>query len=464
MLFASLTFLFFFLPVTLFIYYVVPKKWRNICLLIFNLVFYGWGEPVFLIVIAISTCSNYIFGGMIARNMHHPVAKKRWAVLAVSFSLGLLVIFKYANFLDGALKAIPLFSFLPDISIPLPLGISFYTFHVISYIVDIYRGDSPPQKSLIKFAVYISLFPQMIAGPIARYKQMQHQLGSRKFKRVQFSDGVRLLLLGLGKKVLIANQMGQLFNALRNLGGQAGMVGAWAAAVAYALQIYFDFGGYTDMARGLGKMFGFELPQNFNSPYAAKSVTDFWRRWHMSLSFWFRDYVYIPLGGSRVGLLKTVRNLFIVWVLTGFWHGANWNFLLWGLYYFILLTVEKVALRPVIEKAPFGLGHIYTILTFLIGWTLFAFEDFGSMGRQLAMMFGGGTFASGQDLRLILSYLPLMCIGALGCLPVWKQLYRRIRGLRWQLVAESIVGLAALGLCTASLISQSYNPFLYFRF
>lgn len=465
MVFASLTFLFGFLPAALLIYYAAPRRFRNAALLLLNLVFYGWGEPVFLLVMAFSTVFNYIIGLLLEHARGREKRRRRLAAVAIAVDLSLLVLFKYTGFFDGVLRSLPGLSFLPEISLPLPLGISFYTFHVISYIVDVTRGDAPAQKSLLLFGMYISLFPQMIAGPITRYKQMQPQLAVRRATREQFHDGAALILVGLAKKVLIANQMGRLWDTLRDAGGSAGVLGAWAGAVAFALQIYFDFGGYSDMARGLGKLFGFELPVNFNYPYIARSVTDFWRRWHMTLSGWFRDYVYIPLGGSRQGMAVTIRNLLVVWSLTGFWHGANWNYLLWGVYYFALLALEKLFLRPLLERAPAAVGHVYTVLTFLVGWMLFANENFGVMGARLALLFGfGRPLPDGACAAAVLSYLPLMLAGTAGCLPVVKVLAEKAAGGRFRPFFECAACAACLALCTASLLSQSYNPFLYFRF
>lgn len=464
MVFASLTFLFVFLPAALVLYYLVPRRFRNAALLCLNLIFYGWGEPVFLLVMAFSTLVNYGFGRLIAVSGENRLRRKHLAGAAIAIDIGLLALFKYTGFFTDVIRSLPGFSFLPQIVLPLPLGISFYTFHVISYIVDITRGDAPVQKSLLKFGMYISLFPQMIAGPITRYKQMESQLGRRVMTAEKFREGVVLILVGLAKKVLLANEMGKLWDTLKAAGSSAGVVGAWAGAAAFALQIYFDFGGYTDMARGLGKLFGFELPVNFNYPYAARSVTDFWRRWHMTLSGWFRDYVYIPLGGSREGKAVTVRNLFIVWGLTGFWHGANWNFLLWGLYYAVLLTLEKMVFRPWLERAPAALAHLYAVLSFLFGWMIFANENFGVMGARLTLMLGfGRLLPDASSLAVLVSYLPLMAVGVFGCFPTAKTLWNRLT-MRFRAPAECVACAVCLALCTASLLAQSYNPFLYFRF
>lgn len=446
------------------IYYLVPKRLRNFAMLVLNLVFYGWGEPVFLLVMAFSTLVNYAAGRLIALAGENQKKRRRLAAAAITVDIAMLVFFKYTAFFTDVVRSLPFFSFLPQLMLPLPLGISFYTFHVISYIIDITRGDAPVQKSLLKFSMYISLFPQMIAGPITRYKQMESQLSERAVSAEKLHEGIVLILVGLAKKVLIANEMGKLWDTLKAAGPSAGVVGAWVGAAAFSLQIYFDFGGYSDMARGLGKLFGFELPVNFQYPYSARSVTDFWRRWHMTLSIWFRDYVYIPLGGSRRSKAVTIRNLFIVWGLTGFWHGANWNFLLWGLYYAVLLTIEKMLLRPWLERCPAALAHIYAILSFLFGWMIFANEDFGMMGARLKLMLGFGQILPGAAaLSSIISYLPLLIVGVVGCLPLaatlWAKLSPKLRA-----PAECAACVICMALCSASLISQSYNPFLYFRF
>lgn len=465
MVFASLTFLFGFLPLALLVYYAVPLRLRNGVLLLLNLIFYGWGEPILILVMLFSTAVNGAFGLFLEKAKEKEKRRKALAAAAISIDLSLLIFFKYTGLFTGALQSIPFLSFLPQISVPLPLGISFYTFHVISYIVDVYRGDAPAQKNPLLFGMYISLFPQMIAGPITRYKQMQSQLAERRVTRSQFHDGVALIVVGLVKKVLLANQMGKLWDVLRDAGSSAGLLGAWAGTVAYALQIYFDFGGYTDMARGLGKLFGFELPINFNYPYTARSVTDFWRRWHMTLSGWFQDYVYIPLGGSRKGTAVTLRNLLIVWCLTGFWHGASWNFLLWGFYYFVLLAVEKLFLLPILERAPAPLAHGYAVLTFLFGWMLFANAKFGVMSARLALMCGfGRVLPDAAVSATLISYLPLLAVGIVGCLPVVKKLAGRAASFRLRVPMECAGCVIAVTLCTASLLSQSYNPFLYFRF
>lgn len=458
--FASLTFLYFFLPAVLLGYYVLPRGWRNGFLLLSNLVFYAWGEPSFLLVILATTGINFCA----ARWMQvRPEHKKRWAVLAIAVDLGLLVIFKYADFLLDILRPVFFWTELPHLEISLPLGISFYTFQVLSYILDVYRGDVRPQDSLVRFSTYMTLFPQLIAGPIVRYRDLADQLGARSQSLARFAGGVRLLLVGLAKKVLLANQMGALWEALKANPEQIGIVGAWVGAAAFTLQIYFDFSGYSDMARGLGKLFAFELPINFDYPYVSRSITEFWRRWHISLGTWFRDYVYFPLGGSRRGAAKTVRNLLVVWTLTGLWHGASWNFVLWGLYYFVLLTLEKLGLGAWLNRAPRAVAHFYTMLCVTFGWVLFAFDKFDALGQYICCMFTGGVLGAHARV-LLLAYLPLMAVAVVAALPIGKHLFDRIRTGKPACVVEWFSGGAVLLLCTAALVAQSYNPFLYFRF
>ena len=459
--FASLTFLYFFLPAVLAGYYVLPHRWRNGFLLLANLVFYAWGEPSFLIVILATTVINFYAAKRMQKN---PDYKKTWAIVAILFDLALLIIFKYAGFLLATLRPIAFWTDLPHIEISLPLGISFYTFQVLSYIIDVYRGEVHSQDSLVRFSTYMTLFPQLIAGPIVRYRDLADQLGVRQQNLDRFAGGIRLLLVGLAKKVLIANQMGALWETFKAFPTEIGVLGAWVGAAAFTLQIYFDFSGYSDMARGLGKLFAFELPINFDYPYISKSITEFWRRWHISLGTWFRDYVYFTLGGSRCSTIKTVRNLLVVWALTGLWHGASWNFVLWGLYYFALLVLEKLWLGAWLRKAPGCIAHCYTMICVTFGWVLFAFDQFDELGQYIACMFSGNKLLGTHALTLVLSYLPLMIIAVIAALPIGKRIFDRFRTGRSAAVVECLSGGAVILLCTAALVAQSYNPFLYFRF
>lgn len=465
MYFSSLLFLFLFLPTVLLIYYVLPRKLKNSFLLISDLIFYGWGEPVFILIMPVSILTNYIFGILIEKHRANEHLAKMFVVLSVVISLGLLCIFKYTGFFADMLRYIPVFSDLPKVSIALPIGISFYTFQTMSYTIDVYRGDTKAQKNLIDFSTYVSFFPQLIAGPIVRYRDVAVQLKERKETIEKFAHGIRRFTIGLAKKVLIANQMGFLWDTLRPDAAANGIAGAWMGIIAFSLQIYFDFSGYSDMAIGLGKMFGFDFIENFDYPYISKSITEFWRRWHMSLSSWFRDYVYIPLGGNRCKVPRHIFNLFVVWGLTGFWHGANFNFILWGLYYFMLLVLEKYIYGKYLAKLPGVLQHIYSLLFIISGWALFYFEDFSQLFSYIGYMFtASGGFIGHDACVTILSYAPILVVSILACLPVWKNIYAKFKNRKWMGVIEIVLCLVILVMCTMALTSESYNPFLYFRF
>lgn len=463
MVFSSLTFLFFYLPVVLGVYYALPRKFRNAALFIVNLVFYGWGEPKYIWVMVATTLVNYACGLLIERFRENRRLCRFFLLLSVGASLGFLVYFKYFNFFVQSLQGMGLFSAFSPEQVTLPIGISFYTFQALSYTVDVYRDDTKAQKNPIVFGTYISLFPQLIAGPIVRYKDVERQLISRRESVAMFARGIELLIIGLGKKVLLANQMGVLWDGLLAMDDR-GALGAWVGVLAYAFQIYFDFSGYSDMARGLGKMFGFEFMVNFNYPYISKSITEFWRRWHISLSTWFRDYVYIPLGGSRKGSGRTILNLFVVWFLTGFWHGASYNFILWGLYFFVFLMLEKFVYGKLLEKLPAVFRHIYAMLIVLFGWLLFYFENMAELGGYLKSMFQLGSPLGRDAGTLILSFLPLLFIACIASTPLVSTLAGRVQNRKWfgaVRIAACVIGLITV---TAVLVSSSYNPFLYFRF
>lgn len=465
MYFSSLIFLFLYLPLVLGGYYLLPRRYRNFFLFLVNLVFYGWGEPRLIFLMLFSMVSSWGFGWMIEKYRERERTARALLIVSVAVSLGMLGFFKYSNFLLDMFRMIPGLSGLPALDVTLPIGISFYTFQTMSYAIDVYRRDTRAQRSLVTYGTYVAFFPQLIAGPIVRYRDVEIQLENRRENAAQFADGIRLFVVGLAKKVLLANQMGVLWDTLRAAGAEGGLVGVWMGAAAFMLQIYFDFAGYSDMARGLGKMFGFEFLINFDYPYTARSITDFWRRWHISLSTWFRDYVYIPLGGNRKGRGRTIFNLLAVWLLTGLWHGASFNFVLWGLYYFVLLAMEKLFLGRLLDRCPGVARHVYTLFFVLIGWVIFYFEDFGQMAGYLGMMFSpGGVLVGAQARGAVLSYLPLMAAGVLACLPVWKNWYAGIREKGGVWILEAAVCMGVLLLCTAALVSQSYNPFLYFRF
>lgn len=457
MLFSSNVFLFAFLPVVLLLYYISPRKLRNPVLLLWSLVFYGWGEPVYLFLMIGTILLNYMFGAIIHSRHSRNLSAKLALGLGVAANLLVLGFFKYAGFLLGMLPFIPK-GILPEIS--LPIGISFYVFQSMSYVIDVYRNDAPVQKNVLTFGTYVTLFPQLIAGPIVRYSDVAYQMDNRKENLADFASGVQLFAIGMGKKILLANPMGNLWNLLQT---HEGTLAAWVGIAAYSLQIYFDFSGYSDMARGLGRMFGFEFLENFNYPYISTSVTEFWRRWHISLSTWFKEYVYIPLGGNRKGMPRQILNLLITWGLTGLWHGASWNFVLWGLFYALLLIIEKLFLLKVLKKLPKVLCHIYTLFTVLMGWTLFFFEDMKALGSFVLRLFTPVATAV-EGVNLVLGFLPLMAVAAVAATPVAAKFFadkQEKAVVRWGRIAVMAV---LLLLCVAALASQSYNPFIYFRF
>lgn len=465
MVFSSLLFLFMYLPVVLLIYYITPLKYRNLFLFVANLVFYGWGEPVFVLLMLFSTVVDYTCGYFISKYRESQKRKaKTFLILSVCINLSLLGFFKYAGFITDTLNILPFVS-LPSLEIPLPIGISFYTFQTMSYSIDVYRGDAPMQKNIITFGTYVALFPQLIAGPIVRYKDVAYQLDHRKETLDDFTKGVKLFCVGLGKKVLLANQMGLLWDSIRESGQANGVLGSWVGIIAYAFQIYFDFSGYSDMARGLGNMFGFEFLKNFDYPYISQSITEFWRRWHISLGTWFREYVYIPLGGNRKGVKRQIINLLIVWFLTGFWHGASYNFILWGLYFGLILIVEKFLLKRFLDKAPKAIRHIYSLFLIIIGWVIFYFTDMAQMGKFFVAMFNFSDGLVGDKaMSIILSYLPLLIIAMIASTPLANVIYNKIRSTKFCIFFDVVFCAVILLLCTASLVNQSYNPFLYFRF
>lgn len=465
MVFSSLLFLFLYLPVVLIVYYITPRRWRNLLLFIVNLIFYGWGEPVYVSLMIFSTVVDYTCGYFISKNReHNKKVAKRFLLASVVVNLSLLGFFKYAGFITDTLNYLP-FLHIPSLKVPLPIGISFYTFQTMSYSIDVYRGDAPVQKNIITFGTYVSLFPQLIAGPIVRYKDVAYQLDHRRETLDDFTRGVGVFCVGLAKKVLIANQMGALWDSMQATGEASGWLGSWVGILAYTFQIYFDFSGYSDMACGLGNMFGFEFLKNFNYPYISKSITEFWRRWHISLGTWFREYVYIPLGGNRKGVPRQMLNLLIVWFLTGLWHGASFNFIFWGLYFGLLLVLEKFVLQKWLAKAPAWVQHVYALFFIIIGWVIFYFTDLGEMGAFFGSMFSFGSVAVSHSAgTLILSYLPMLLVAGVASTPLGTWLYQRVQGTKAAPALQTVFCIVVLGLCTALLVSQSYNPFLYFRF
>ena len=463
MVFSSLVFLFAYLPLTMVIYFITPRKWRNLFLFFINLLFYGWGEPKLVILMVINIIFNYIGGYLVDKYRDNARKKKLFLILTCILDIGILGVFKYTGLIVDTLNMLPFFN-IPAVSISLPIGISFYTFQTMSYVIDVYRDDAPVSKSLINFGTYVALFPQLIAGPIVRYRDVAEQLTHRRETLAMFTKGVKLFCVGLAKKVLIADQMAKLTEAVINTEGN-GVLGTWIGVLGFTFQLYFDFSGYSDMACGLGNMMGFEFLKNFNYPYISKSITDFWRRWHISLSTWFKEYVYIPLGGNRKGIPRQIINLLIVWGLTGLWHGAAYNFILWGLYYGILLILEKFVLKRFLDKLPAVLQHVYTIFIVLIGWGLFYFTDINQLLVFLQHLFDGSRgICNEQTLNTIISFLPMLVVAAVASTPLATKLYLKVANTRYIWIAETLFCALVLMLATAALVRQEYSPFLYFRF
>ena len=467
MVFSSLLFLFTYLPVVLLIYYLSPLKWRNGVLLIFNLIFYGWGEPTYIILMVFTITADYVAGLLVARfkDRGRDRAARTAVAAALVLNLAILFFFKYWDLIADTLRGFGL-DVLPALGLSLPIGISFYTFQTMTYPVDLYRGDAGVQKNLVNFGTFVTLFPQLIAGPILKYKELADQVDQRTYRVEQFANGVHIFVIGLGKKVLLANNLGQLWDAYLAMPvEELTVLGAWLGVAAFSLQLYFDFSGYSDMAVGLGRMLGFEFLKNFDYPYISRSVTEFWRRWHISLGSWFREYVYIPMGGNRVSGGRLCFNLLVVWGLTGLWHGASWNFLLWGLYFGVLLILEKLWLKKWIDRWPRALQHLYTLFLVLVSWAIFAVEDFGQLGGYLSAMFGraAGGLADGTFRYYLTSYGPTLLAGCLASTPLMAGLWRRLPRRAEQVLLPAAV-LAGLLLSTAYLVDATYNPFLYFRF
>ena len=467
MVFSSPLFLCFYLPAVLLVYYMTPLRWRNAVLLVFNLIFYGWGEPVYILIMFLSIAIDYTHGMLVEKAKRRGRDGRAQAAVcsSVLFNLALLFFFKYWDFLAESLAAVGL-DFMPRLGLSLPIGISFYTFQTMSYTIDVYRGDAPVQRSVISFGTFVTLFPQLIAGPIIQYKDLDAQLDHRDHTAEKFASGVQVFVVGMAKKVLLANNLGMLWDAYKAVPA-AGLtvLGAWLGVAAFSLQIYFDFSGYSDMAIGLGRMLGFEFKPNFDYPYISRSITEFWRRWHISLGTWFREYVYIPLGGNRVSRGRLCFNLLVVWGLTGIWHGASWNFLLWGLYFGVLLMLEKLFLKRWIDRWPACFQHAYTLLLVAVSWAVFALEDFGQLGAYLAVMFGlaGRSLTDGAFFYYLRSYLPVLVLACLASTPLARRLWHRAPARAVQ-AALPVLLLAGLLLSTAYLVDATYNPFLYFRF
>ena len=473
MVFSSLLFLFLYLPIVLILYFLAPRVLRNLILFLVSLVFYAWGEPVYVVIMLFSTLVDYTHGLLVDRFKRQGQVKRAKAVVASSMviNLALLGFFKYSDFFIQNLNAL-FRADIPLLELALPIGISFYTFQTMSYTIDVYRGDAEVQKNIISFGAYVTLFPQLIAGPIVQYKTIAQQLDHRRESLPQFDDGVTRFMTGLGKKVFFANNIGYLWDTISayDLSTMPALT-AWIGIFAFAFQIYFDFSGYSDMAIGLGKLFGFEFLENFNYPYLSKSITEFWRRWHISLGTWFREYVYIPLGGNRCAKWKHVRNILAVWLLTGFWHGASWNFVVWGVYFGVLLIVEKFFLLKRLERAPALVRHGYTMFFVLISWVIFAFDDFSKGFLYLKAMFGlnGAGFFNVQSVYLLITNLVLLALCTLGSTDWPKRVAKKLLADNGK--KETLKGLAKAGVlavvflvCTGYLVDSSFNPFLYFRF
>ncbi|WIV13738.1 MBOAT family O-acyltransferase [Proteiniborus sp. MB09-C3] len=470
MVFSSILFLFYFLPFVLIVYFISPRKYRNFILLIASLFFYSWGEPRYIWIMIFSTVLDYTCGRLVHYYKGNKDQNKArlWLGVSVFVNLGLLGFFKYSDFIISNINEILGFS-IPLLNLTLPIGISFYTFQTMSYTIDVFRGDTKVQNNIISFGTYVTLFPQLIAGPIVRYQTVAEELNQRTESYDLFSEGIKKFLLGLGKKVLLANNIGLLWNNISNQGiSNIPVLTAWLGIFAFGFQIYFDFSGYSDMAIGLGKIFGLNFLENFNYPYMSKSITEFWRRWHISLGTWFKEYLYIPLGGNRRGRFKHIRNILIVWILTGIWHGASWNFALWGLFFGIILISEKLFLLNLLNRIPSCLARIYTLFLVLISWVIFAFDSIKDGLNYIRVLFGLGSVGVFNHTSLYMLYtnVLLFLILAIGSTDIPKRLWNRVNNrfnkISW--VAENVFLFLVAVLSIAYLVDQSYNPFLYFRF
>lgn len=472
MVFSSLPFLFRYLPIVLLLYFIAPRKLRNAVLFFTSLVFYAWGEPIYVVLMLFSTIVDYTHGMLVHHFKQKGEIKKAKLALtsAMIINLSLLGFFKYSDFVITNINALT-GSNIALLKLALPIGISFYTFQTMSYTIDVFRGEAKVQKNIISFGAYVVLFPQLIAGPIVQYKTIATQLKERREDFDQFSYGVLRFISGLGKKVLLANNIGLLWDSISATpSGELTIISAWLGITAFAFQIYFDFSGYSDMAIGLGNMLGFQFLENFNYPYMSKSITEFWRRWHISLGSWFRDYVYIPLGGNRCGLGKQIRNIAVVWFLTGFWHGASWNFIMWGAYFGVILVIEKFVFLKVLNKLPSFFSHLYAIFLVWIGWAIFAFDDLSRGIEYIKAMFGVNTlgFVNDNALYLLMNYALILIVLILGSTDLPKRVAIRLVGEHGEKKVTAVVqGLFIVGIfiiSVAYLVDASYNPFLYFRF
>ena len=470
MVFSSVLFLFRFLPFFFILYFLVPGRGKNVVLFLGSLFFYAWGEPVYVLLMLFSTVVDYVNGRLIWRYRGRKQAKA-FLVSSVMINLFILCFFKYADFLIQSVNGLT-GARLPLLHLPLPIGISFYTFQTMSYTIDVYRGKAKVQNSILDFGVYVTMFPQLIAGPIVKYSAVEDALHNRKVDIIGISHGAKRFAAGLAKKALLANTIGELWAEISAMEfGGISVLTAWMGVFAFAFQIYFDFSGYSDMAIGLGEIMGFRFPENFRYPYVASSVTDFWRRWHISLGSWFREYVYIPLGGNRRGVPRQLLNILIVWTLTGIWHGAGWNFLLWGLWFALLLMMEKLFLGKILAQLPKGIGILYNSLAVLLGWVLFSLGSLGEIGGYLAAMFGfGGKLGDSQGWYLLGEYFILFGIAAIASTPLPNLVMGRLEksetgwGIALYRLGEKVVPALLLLLSVAVIVDGTFNPFLYFRF
>ena len=464
MVFSSIIFMFTFLPITLLLYYISPKKFKNLTLLLISLIFYAWGEPVYILLMLFTTVFDYFMGILINKNKDDNLISKKLFIFTIVVNIFILGFFKYYGFLVDNINNLLSLN-ISYSKLPLPIGISFYTFQTLSYVIDVYLGKVKVQKNFISFALYVTMFPQLVAGPIVRYKDIDYQLTNRVESINKFGEGVEKFLIGLGKKVLLANNIGFLWTTISAIEiSNLSVVTSWIGISAFTMQIYFDFSGYSDMAIGLGKMFGFEFIENFNYPYVSKSVTEFWRRWHISLGSWFREYIYIPLGGNRCSLKKQCRNLFVVWILTGFWHGASWNFVVWGLYYGFILFIEKMFLKNKLKSLPSFICHIYTMVLVIIGWVFFSIDNLSVGLEYLKVMFfvSGNPIIDNASIYYLYTNLILFICLFIGSTPFVNKKFNKLKLISD--IYPILLNILILFFSLSYLITETYNPFLYFRF
>lgn len=462
MIFTSISFIYYFLPIVLIVYFLMPFKYKNLVLLTFSMLFYFYGEPKYIVLMIFEVLISYFASILIGKNKN-----KKVLISTVAIHIALLCVFKYLNFFTTNLNYI-LKTNIPLLNLVLPIGISFYTFQILSYEIDVYKGKVEPQKSLIKLATYVFLFPQLIAGPIVRYETVEKELNNRKHSFENFADGATRFTIGLGKKVIIANTLGELCNIFLTSQDKS-ILFYWMFAIGYMLQIYFDFSGYSDIAIGLGRIFGFHFPENFNYPYIANSITEFWRRWHMSLSSWFRDYVYIPLGGNRKGARIQIRNILIVWGLTGLWHGANWNFIIWGLFFGLILIFEKFIFNKYLNKLPKFIQRLYTLFIVMISFIIFQAKDMGQAWGIIKGLFAFNSIALANRTTIyyLMGYIPIIIVAIIGATPLLKNFVNKLKETKFNKlinIIQPVFMIVLLVIVTSSLIDNSYNPFLYFRF